>query len=148
MFAHGGVSNTTGHGCISDLWALDLPTRAWRLISCTGDRQVISSKVAAYQVAPVAACGHAMAVTDDGAILLFGGLNREKQLVRALQAIVPIATNVPGGVPAGVAPDLFIRQAGLLVGLAHARCALAMTCTLCVTDTVTCHTFCCVHQCY
>jgi hypothetical protein len=137
IYLHGGVTITSGHGCISDLWVFSLATRTWRQLPCSGDRQVISKKVAAYQVAPMAACGHAMAVTDEGTVYLYGGLNKEERVVRMMQALVPLATQVPGGVPSGVSPATFIRTAPVIIGQAHARCEPTPACTV-RTDCAVC----------
>ena len=128
---HGGVAVASGHGCLNDLWTYNLSTRTWQHLPCSGDRQVISNKVAAHTVAPVAACGHSMAITDDGVCFLYGGLNRNKRVQTMLQALVPLATNIPGGVPRDVAPALFVRTAPVLIGLAHVRCVRCYVVLMC-----------------
>lgn len=123
VFVHGGMAVSSGHGCINDLWSLDLRTCTWHHHSCSGDRQTISNKVAAHQVVPMSACGHGMSITGDGAVHLYGGLDRNKELAKTLQVLVPLAQRSPGGNVCGVAPDHSIPRAGMMIALAHARCA-------------------------
>jgi hypothetical protein len=122
MYLHGGLSLTTGHGCINDLWTFDMDHHKWELLSCTGQRQSISTKFASHQITLSSSCCHALAVLRDGTCVIFGGFNGKKEPVRALQAAVPLAEQLPGrsgqAVPAGV----FMRTADILLGQAHARC--------------------------
>jgi hypothetical protein len=123
MYVHGGLSLTTGHGCINDLWAFDMAAHRWELLPCVGQRQSVSTKFASHQTVLSSSCFHALAVLGDGTCIIFGGFNGKKAAVRVLQAAVPLAEQATGNLQGGVPSGIFIRAADVILGQSQARCA-------------------------
>jgi hypothetical protein len=132
MYMHGGLSLTTGHGCINDLWTFDMASHRWEMVPCVGQRQSVSTKFASHQTVLSSSCYHALAVLRDGTCAIFGGFNGKKAPVRVLQAAVPLVEQASGNLLGGVPSGIFMHAADLILGQAHARCDVVLFCSECI----------------
>ena len=122
MYIHGGVSVATGHGCINDLWTFDMATCMWTQLTVATVCASATTKLASTRVTAVAACQHTLAIDGAGTLLVFGGNVKGAELNRKMQALLPLVSNVPGGLPTNLPAVTRVRLAGTLAALAFCRC--------------------------
>ena len=121
FYVHGGVSTTTGHGCLSDLWTFSIDSLAWNRIDPSSDKPRLLSRLAQTKATLNAARSHCCTVLEGGTVLLYGGVDSTGAAVTQLQAVVPLIGGLSGGLPMDVSPDLCLRRAGVIAALMIVR---------------------------